>query len=80
MLGSLTSQSVLLAQTAKFAGSFSPITILFTITLIVFVIVYNRRRSRMVNLIEKIPGPAALPIIGNAVEMNVDHDGKFHIN
>ncbi|KAJ6637287.1 Cytochrome P450 4c3, partial [Pseudolycoriella hygida] len=38
---------------------------------------YSRRRSRMVKLINKIPGPPALPFIGNTVECNVDHDEIF---
>ncbi|KAG8234870.1 hypothetical protein J437_LFUL014562 [Ladona fulva] len=31
---------------------------------------YKRRRARLVELIEKIPGPPALPIIGNTIEIN----------
>ncbi|KAF4529620.1 hypothetical protein B566_EDAN016817, partial [Ephemera danica] len=38
-----------------------------------------RRRLRVVKLINKLPGPGALPWIGNAIEINVGHDGrKWH--
>lgn len=75
---------------------FSPITIIFTTLLTMWIINYNRKRARMVRLIDKIPGPPALPFIGefleilffsrfqkflilfsgNAIEINVEHDGK----
>ncbi|XP_069698222.1 cytochrome P450 4c3 [Periplaneta americana] len=35
---------------------------------------YRRRRARLVRLIDRIPGPPSLPIIGNAIELNVEHD------
>ncbi|XP_047108830.1 cytochrome P450 4c3 [Schistocerca piceifrons] len=40
-------------------------------------VLYRRRRARLVSLIQRIPGPPALPIIGNAVEINVEHDELF---
>lgn len=36
---------------------------------------YNSRR-RVSKLISKIPGPPALPLLGNVIELNVDHDGE----
>jgi cytochrome P450 family 4 len=35
-----------------------------------------RRRRRVVRLIERIPGPPSLPLIGNCIELNVEHDGE----
>ena len=53
------------------------------VLVLVFVLViicrYNRKRSRMVSLINRIPGPPSLPIIGNAIEINVEHDGMFTV-
>lgn len=43
---------------------FSPITLIFTTLLTMWIINYNRKRARMVRLIDKIPGPPALPFIG----------------
>lgn len=54
----------------------SPVTMLFVTVITCFAVVYNRRRARMVRLIGKVPGPAAMPIVGNAIECNVDHDGR----
>ena len=33
-------------------------------------------QSRFVRLVNAIPGPNALPILGNILELNVDHDGN----
>lgn len=55
----------------------SPVTMLFVTVLAGFAVIYNRKRARMVRLIGKVPGPASMPIVGNAIECNVDHDGGF---
>jgi len=51
------------------------------VLVLVFVLVimcrYHRNRTRMVSLINRIPGPPTLPFIGNAIEINVEHDGMF---
>lgn len=57
----------------------SPVTVLFVTVLVCLCVVYNRRRAHMVQLISKIPGPAAMPIIGNMVECNVQHDGWWQL-
>lgn len=36
-------------------------------------------RSRFVRLINALPGPDALPFLGNFMDLNVDHDGVFII-
>lgn len=43
---------------------FSPLTLIVTTLITIWIVNYNRKRARMVNLIEKIPGPPALPFIG----------------
>lgn len=69
-------QSVVSSKSVNFLTYFSPVTILFSLILTGIIVVYNSKRSRMVKLINKIPGPPALPFIGNTVECNVDHDGE----
>lgn len=32
-------------------------------------------RSRFVRLVNALPGPPALPVLGNFLDLNVDHDG-----
>jgi hypothetical protein len=34
----------------------------------------------MISLINRIPGPPSLPFIGNAIEINVEHDGRFIVS
>lgn len=42
----------------------SPVTLAVVIVLITWIVNYNRRRARMVKLINKIPGPPSLPLVG----------------
>jgi len=77
VVSSLIAESVLLSKTVKLISGYSPITVFLIAAVTVFVVIYNKRRSRLVKMIEKIPGPAAMPVLGNSIEMNVDHDGKF---
>lgn len=72
-------ESILLSKAAQIISGYSPITIFLLATIIIFLVVYNKRRARWVKYIEKIPGPAALPFLGNAIEMNVDHDGEYAV-
>jgi len=74
---SLMAESILLSKVGQVISGYSPITVLLIGSLVLFLVVYNKRRSRLVKYIEKIPGPAAMPFLGNAIEMNVDHDGEF---
>lgn len=41
---------------------------------------FRIRRRRLEYLINKVPGPAALPIIGNLLEIITGYDGKQIIN
>lgn len=44
-------------------------------TILLSIAAFNIIRWRMVNMINKVPGLPSLPIIGNTIEVNVDHDG-----
>lgn len=76
-MDNILSQSVVLNKTVKMISYYSPITVFLIFSVVLFIVLFNRKRARMVKLIEKIPGPAALPILGNSIEMNVDHDGEY---
>lgn len=76
-MDTILSQSVVLNKTVKMLSYYSPLTVFLIFSVILFIVIFNRKRARMVSLIEKIPGPASLPILGNAIEMNVDHDGEY---
>nr|CAD7452349.1 unnamed protein product [Timema tahoe] len=52
------------------------VTSALLVVMVVSLMVYNKRRARLVSLINRIPGPPALPFIGNTIELNVEHDGK----
>lgn len=71
----LLSKSLILSPAVKCISYFSPVTLLLTSILIGYIVIYNLKRARLVRLIEKIPGPPSLPIVGNTIEINVDHDG-----
>lgn len=50
----------------KLFAYFSPVTLLVVTFITLWIVNYNRKRARMVRLIEKIPGPPALPFIGES--------------
>ncbi|KAL7018883.1 hypothetical protein ACKWTF_010946 [Chironomus riparius] len=69
--------SLIMRYYEKIFFSISPVTLAVIIMIVSWIINYNRKRARMVRLINKIPGPPALPLIGNAIEINVEHDELF---
>lgn len=71
----LISKSLILSPAVKCISYFSPVTLILTSIVFGYIVIYNWKRARLVRLIEKIPGPPALPIVGNTIEINVDHDG-----
>lgn len=73
---SLLGGSLLLSKLSKVFTLFSPVTLLLLTTVSCAIYVYNRRRAHIVRHIDKIPGPAGLPILGNTLHINVDHDGE----
>lgn len=76
VITSLMAESILLSKVGQVISGYSQITVFLLGSILIFLVVYNKRRSRLVKYIEKIPGPAAMPFLGNAIEMNVDHDGE----
>jgi cytochrome P450 family 4 len=65
--------SFILRQFQAVFNYFSPVTIIVTTVVTVWIINYNWKRARLVRLIEKIPGPPALPFFGESqsTEMKV---------
>lgn len=57
---------------------FSPLTTVLLSILIVYFVAFKWRRRRLEYLIEKIPGPAATPFIGNILEVSTGFDGTMH--
>jgi hypothetical protein len=51
----------------------SPLVLAVVLSMVLYR--HLRGRASAVRLINKIPGPPYLPIIGNAIELNVEHDG-----
>lgn len=72
-------KTIFFAQEENVAENFSPVSIILAIFIGCFCVVYNWRRAHLVKLMNKIPGPPSLPIIGNTVEVNVEHDGTYFI-
>lgn len=73
-------RTVEITRSVNVTSYFSPVTLLCVAIATGFFVVYNRKRAHMVRLMSKIPGPPSLPIIGNTVEVNVQHDGKTIFN
>jgi len=52
----------------------------FTVVVVGLVLLFHnylRKKLRRERLLDQIPGPPALPILGNTLEINVAHDGKL---
>lgn len=58
-------------ETASFIG------LLLTFLLAVYYLLWSR--SRFVRLTNALPGPNALPLLGNILELNVNHDGLINV-
>lgn len=55
----------------------SPLSLLGLAALALLLLLRWWRRRRLVALIERIPGPLALPLLGNTLELSVEHDELF---
>lgn len=69
-------KSVILLRFLSIFTYFSPVTTVLLILLTVYYVAFKLRRRRLEYLIEKVPGPTALPIIGNILEIATGFDGK----
>ena len=70
-------KSLILSKTAKVVTYFSPLTIILFTVFVVSYAIWKRKRARLVECLDKLPGPATTPLIGNALEINVQHDGEL---
>lgn len=64
-------------RTADLPSKMTPLSVLALTVLVVLLAARWWRRRRMVALIERIPGPFALPLLGNTLEQTVEHDELF---
>lgn len=71
--------SIILRFVVSLFTYFSPVTTVLLTLLVTYYIAFKWRRRRMEYLLDKLPGPLALPIIGNALEISTGYDGKITI-
>lgn len=68
-------KSVILLRILSLFTYFSPLTTIFLVLLCSYFVTYKLRRWRFETLIDKIPGPKPLPIIGNMLEITTGYEG-----
>lgn len=68
-------KSVLLLRALGLFTYFSPLTTILLSILFLYFVAFKWRRRRLEFLIEKLPGPAATPFIGNILEVATGFDG-----
>uniref|UniRef100_A0A182Q0H2 Cytochrome P450 n=1 Tax=Anopheles farauti TaxID=69004 RepID=A0A182Q0H2_9DIPT len=49
----------------------SPLTLTVMLVLVMVLLIYKARRAKMVRLIDQIPGPVCMPLVGNGLQINV---------
>lgn len=57
--------NILIKLFEKIFFFFSPVTLAIIVLITSWIVNYNRKRARMIKLVEKIPGPPSLPLIGS---------------
>lgn len=72
-------KSVILHRILSLFTYFSPVTTVFLMLLVVYYAAFKMRRQRLEKLLNKIPGPTPLPIIGNSLEISTGYDGKLKL-
>uniref|UniRef100_A0A182INU2 Uncharacterized protein n=1 Tax=Anopheles atroparvus TaxID=41427 RepID=A0A182INU2_ANOAO len=64
---------------ASLPGTLGSLLLLFGITFVsCCIVVYRERYRRLVRHIDRIPGPATVPIVGNALQINSDREELFN--
>lgn len=64
VLENYISQSFVLRTVQKVLSYFSPVTIICLLVVASWIYNYQKKHARMVKLVNKIPGPPSLPLIG----------------
>lgn len=65
-----------LLSSLQLSSDYLPILLIIAALGLSFLI--SKRRSRIVELIGRLPGPPGLPVLGNTIEINVEHDGEWN--
>lgn len=66
--------SFVLKHVLKVFTYFSPATMVIVMAITIWIFNYNRKRSRLLHYIEKIPGPPGLPFFGESHALDVSYD------
>lgn len=51
----------------------------FSLASLIVIYYWIWSRSRFVRLVNALPGPSFFPVLGNFLDLNVDHDGAFSV-
>lgn len=70
-------RSYLITKAAALFTYFSPLTLILFTVFVAYFVLFKSRRKHLEQLMAKIPGPTALPIIGNTLEINIGYDGNL---
>lgn len=68
VLDNYVSQSVILRTVQKVFTYYSPVTLICLFVVGSWIYNYQKKHARMAKLVNKIPGPSSLPLIGEIFE------------